>query len=834
MNGHNGPGRTAHDRALPTVKPFSLAAAVRDPWNRATLCLVVLGLLSGCERIWESDIFWHLTAGQWMLHHHILPGADIWSVDPTGRIVNVYWLFQLIVAGLHAVGGFAALSAMKSLLLGAIAFVLARSVPAASRSAAAIAVLTLTLVAVQIRTLARPEAFTFLYLVTVLWILESVRLGAPRRRLWGLVPIMVLWVNMHSLYVLGLVVIWTGVVGAWLQERITARERPAERARPAAERFDVRAAWIPAIAATLVCLVTPEPIPILLHPYVLWRQASGALPTYAEGFAELIPAWKDPASPEVWMAAALVLAAAFGIVRQRRRLVPAHVLWLAVFAYLGLTAFRNLALAALVAGGIAASTAGLVRLHRRALGGACALALVIAMLYPIGFATRIMNRTVGPGFGLQEDHYAVGIAQRIATSGIAGDILPLDFGDAGVFIYGANKDRLDPRTIIHRVWIDGRSDLHDRSKYERLSRIRDAIASSPEDAGRVDLPAGVRFVVVNDNDLSLIGNMAVTPRFELFHVDRGQVCFLRSDVGPPVPTAADNLAEYDRPLQLDPPQALLGPTERYRRSWYHQNPLRTHWKLGTVLSVLGRSDLAARYLECAELLGSGPASDRRGMLALAEFDLARTGGDWELPSGSRGNVHLARALWLLDQPGVCDIRTWEGRTYAIARVHLLIERNALDIADREIRRLLAGAAGRGREEMAEELTLLRTDLEQRLARARDAFSASSLSSASPMDQATALLRAGLLAEALSRLDADGATTSRTLAGDLRLGIGDVGSARAAYVAAGMTPLRAALCDWVEGRLARALAGLDAAAAGSPEDVAVARMQAQLRTYLGRS
>ena len=103
-----------------------------------------------------------------------------------------------------------------------------------------------------------------------------------------------------------------------------------------------------------------------------------------------------------------------------------------------------------------------------------------------------------------------------------------------------------------------------------------------------------------------------------------------------------------------------------------------------------------------------------------------------------------------------------------------------------------------------------------------------------MDQAMALLHAGLMAEALSRLDADGTPTSRTLAGDLRLGIGDAESARAAYGPAGPDRLRAALCDWAEGRLARALTGLAATAVGSPEDVTVARMQAQLRTYLGRS
>ena len=755
-------------------------------------------------------------------------------------------------------GGFAALSAMKAVLLGGIAFVLARSAPAGSRGGVALGILALTLIAVQVRAQARPESFTFLYLAAVLWILESVRLGAPRRRLWGLVPVMVLWVNMHSLYVLGLGVIWMAVAGAWLQGRRAPGGAPAAGGRPvarAAERpgarsvtepvtrvghaasLDARAALVPAIAATLACLVTPEPIGILLHPFVLWRQASGAQATYAQGFAELLPAWRDPASPEVWLAAALVLAAAVGLIRERRRLVVAHVLWLAVFAYLGFTAFRNLALASLVAGSIAASTLGstqppgLRRLRNRTLDVACLLVLALAILYPIGLAARVANRTMSPGLGLQEDHYAVGIAQRIASSGIAGDILPLDFGDAGIFIHDANRDRLDARSIAHRVWIDGRSDLHDRSKYERLSRIRDAIAASPEEAERVDLPAGVRFLVVNDNDIALIGNMAVCRRFQLFDVDRAHVCFIRRDACPPVAAPVDNLAEYDRPLRLDPPQALLGPTERYRRSWSHQNPLRTHWKLGTVFSVLGRSDLSARYLECAELLGSGPESDRRGMLALANLDLARTGGDWTLPSGSRGNVHVARALWLLDRPGVCDPRTWEGRTYAIARVHLRIESNALDIADREIRDLLAQPTGPGRDEMAEELAPLQAELGRRLAGARESIAAAPFANVPTTDQAGALADAGLVAEALRRLDGDASPQARILAGDLRLGIGDVAGARKAYASAGAGPLRMALCDWTEGRLARAVAGLDAAAA---EDPLARAMQARLLAYLGRS
>ncbi len=722
---------------------------MRSPWNLAALCLVVFGILAGCERIWESDILWYLTAGQWILHHHQLLGQDYWSATPSGTIVNNYWLFETVVAGLFAIGGFAALSVLKGLLLGGIAYLLARTVPVPSRNAIAMVCLTVAVTLIQLRTRARPEEFTLFYLALCIWILESVRQGASNRRLWGLVPLMILWVNMHSLYILGLLTIWLSVAGAWWEERSRTRNRPP------GSSSSFRALATAAAAATAACLITPEPLRVLAHPFVFWGQIATKIPEYGQAISELVPSYADAGSPKVWMTAALVVAAGAGLVLQRRRFPRVHLLWLAAFIYLGVTASRNLALTALVAGVVSAVGLGTIRIPRRVLHGVCLIVLILGMLYSIGFVGRITKRVASPGLGLQEDQYPLGIAQRIASAGPAGDILALDFGDAGALMYGANKDRIDPKAIIHRVWIDGRTDLHSREAYGELLRIREATAESPDAAARVSLPPTVRYLVVSFNDLAMLSNVAACPRFRLFHLDRNHACFMRTDIAGGSVDFGDNLAEYDRPLHLDPPQALLGPTDRYRRTWWRQHPLATHWTLGTVLPFVGRGDLAARYLECAELLGNGPAADRRGMLAMVLADLASgddTGNTGIGTTGMPTSLFAIRAMWLLDQPGVCDLDTWEGRTHDLARVDLLRRGHALDLADRAIRRHLADPDVKRAGEVDPETQALQVEIAQALGAASRVLSDPTLSAAPPIEQAGRLMKAGLTEEALKRLD----------------------------------------------------------------------------------
>ena len=118
------------------------------------------------------------------------------------------------------------------------------------------------LLASQDRFSIRPEMLSFLLLQATVWLLGTARPGAARR-LWLLVPLMLLWINVHSLFVLGVF-----AIGATLATRILAEHIPLPRAwregtvLPRAIRDRM------AIAAVLSIAVT------VLNPYFVRGVAS--------------------------------------------------------------------------------------------------------------------------------------------------------------------------------------------------------------------------------------------------------------------------------------------------------------------------------------------------------------------------------------------------------------------------------------------------------------------------------------------------------------------------------------------------------------------------------
>lgn len=810
------------DRSVSAASPRGLGS-----WSVLTGALVVFALLSACQKIWDTDIFWHLTEGEWGFAHRTLQRIDHWSVSgPAHPIVAIYTLYHLVITPLHSVAGFAGLSILNMLLFAGIAITLARAIPAHARGAVAALCLVAALFVIQSRMRMRPETFTFLFLAITVNLLEKVRRGElPASRLLWLAPLIAAWANMHSLFAVGLATIWMAVVGRWIDARRPPRE------------------WIrAAVIATLACLINPTPLQLIRLPISYFSQVNARVSTYALGFAEFLPSWKESWAPEVIAVLVILLLAVVGMMikwRERTREIPvAHLLWLVAFAYLGATAFRNLALAALVGGYLAACHVGaLIPARQRwAVWSASAAAVLFGLLFITGVIGVALHRAGRPGVGLQDDFFPLRIAEKIASSNAPGDILPIDFGDGGPLIYAANRARTDPTQIIHRVYIDGRSDLHPQERYMEVFRIESEIASSPEAAGRVTLPSSVRFLVVNFNNLEALRSLGASRRFRLYCLDRNHACFVRADDPDFSPFKVD-WSEYDVPLSVDPPGALLGRAGPYRRTWFRRHPLDTHWRLGTVLAFLGRDDLAARYLECAEMLDSGPRAEREGMLAmvlarLVETDAAK--GDLRRPN-LPGDVdpRLVRALFLLQRTGVCSPRTEEGRTHAIQRILLLNQVGARDRAAEETDRLVDSRGGASDPD----LVSLRQETHAGLA-AADSFVDRFITSRPALDplmRATVFSSAGLSRRAIALLAHERRPLALVQRGDILLRMGDVANSRRLYMEAGNVlnvQERLAICAWARGDLKGASAMLDASGGQRGDLPARRALPTMLDAYLG--
>jgi hypothetical protein len=183
-------------------------------WLGLNLGLVfALGAILGWREIGCPDIGFHLSSGRWIVEHKAVPQTDPFSYTMSShRYIDLQWLFQLALYGAHQLGGTALILAGKIALTFAYwALLLARSIRREGQVPLS-GVLLLVLVALGDFWEERPQLFSWVYGSLVFWILEA-RLRGNRRWLPALPAIMLLWVNTHSLFVLGLVII--GVHALW-------------------------------------------------------------------------------------------------------------------------------------------------------------------------------------------------------------------------------------------------------------------------------------------------------------------------------------------------------------------------------------------------------------------------------------------------------------------------------------------------------------------------------------------------------------------------------------------------------------------------------------------
>ena len=164
-------------------------------------------LFLGDTLLQDSDSFWQIKIGQWILDHGAMPTTDFYSFTRTGAPwISTSWLSQVLFAFSHAQWGWAGpviLTAVAVALTLAI-FVYLLDAQIGAPRAVLFAMLALLLSIHHV--LARPHILALPLLVAWCGLLMG---AADRRRApsWTWLPLMALWANLHGGFVLGLALI---------------------------------------------------------------------------------------------------------------------------------------------------------------------------------------------------------------------------------------------------------------------------------------------------------------------------------------------------------------------------------------------------------------------------------------------------------------------------------------------------------------------------------------------------------------------------------------------------------------------------------------------------
>ena len=250
-------------------------ASVRR-WRVAMVgCVVVLVFAAALTSVTSYDTWVHLSLGRWIAEHGEVPRHNLLShTMPDRSTVDHQWLFQLGLYGLWRLGGAGAAIVIKAMLL-AMAFGLVAAT-ACRKGASPLLAATVVLVAAfaaRFRFTLRPQVVGFALLATQLYMLERWRAGRWRGLL-ALLPLQVLWANLHGSAVMGCALPLAYAAGESLRA-VTSRRLRDMLPVPRPGR-DLAVLWGVALALVPLTLANPNGARVLTEPFALAGVQAGS------------------------------------------------------------------------------------------------------------------------------------------------------------------------------------------------------------------------------------------------------------------------------------------------------------------------------------------------------------------------------------------------------------------------------------------------------------------------------------------------------------------------------------------------------------------------------
>lgn len=425
----------------------------------------------------DGDACLHWRIGDWMIQHHAVIRSDIFSHTRAGApLISKEWLGEIVFAALGNALGWNGIVLLAAALIATTLWLLHRQLLAEGNELLLSTALTLAAaLACSVHWLARPHLFTHVLAVVFAWQLRCFDLGRLRTQqlLFRLVPLMVLWVNLHGAFFTGFVIIATFLVGNAV---MVVGCEPAERT---VLRRKFVTLTLLTVACGLTTLLNPNGWKLPVHVVEFFRDPT--LAHYTNEFRS--PNFHSPGARGLLLELGLV-AGTLLILRPRLRVTDIVVI--GVWGLLALFAARNIPIFALMVTPILAAcwqpmlenkssrvlaryrqlSTNLTQLNRSADGRAMIVIAIVALLVvvakprlvggdPVLISNVLSNRfpVAATAFVNSESH------------AIKGEMFN-DYGWGGYLMFAMPQ---------HKVFIDGRNDFYGPDFVREFDRANQAL-----------------------------------------------------------------------------------------------------------------------------------------------------------------------------------------------------------------------------------------------------------------------------------------------------------------------------------------------------------------------
>jgi hypothetical protein len=501
LHGCRERGRRDYNFVLPT----SLKNLLQT--RRVFVVILALGLFTmGARGVADPDVWWHLRTGQLILQNHSLFHSDPYSFTRLGQPwINHEWLSEVLLFGLYRVAGFGGLIVVFAAVIAATLLLVFSRCP--GRPYLTSAITLWGAVASSPTWGVRPQMFSLLLGSIFLVLLE-----ASEKRphlLWWTAPLMLLWVNLHAGYPIGLAFLALFLLGETL-EAATCLE-PWQQFTPRLKRL----ALAFAVCLALVPL-NPNGVQIYWYPFETLRSLA---------MHRFIHEWLSPDFHDLTylplLLLLLALMAGLALSPRHPRLRDLALLLATIPA--ALRSMRHIPILVLVAIPVLAGLAeswlqqrGVTRLLQTGKTESTRRTVLVNVLVLLTFAAFSVAR-VRHVVAMQEEteakHYPKAAAAFLERERPPGPILN-HYNWGGYFIW-----KLYPQ---YRVFIDGRADVYG-------DQFMDTFASSyylTDDWAQPVQQWGIRTLVLPP-DAPLITALQSSPEWRQIYSDPETVILSR-------------------------------------------------------------------------------------------------------------------------------------------------------------------------------------------------------------------------------------------------------------------------------------------------------------------
>jgi hypothetical protein len=292
------------------------------------------------RQLWDYDFWWHIATGRYIVETGHLPDKDPFSYASElsensnlypayeALVLKNYWLAQVIFYEVYKMFGDRGMIILRSsILMLAILAVFWGLKRARVQSYIAFPLLFLVYYTTLSFTGERPVLFTLLFSVIVFLLLDSFR---RKKTIFLLIPLMLLWANLHAGVIIGCVIIVSFVIGESID---IALKRAFYTKRELFIFCGVSA------VSLLVTVLNPNGLNLLIVPL------SPDFRTFTEGVQEyqsvFVLYWNKIRSIDIGYVTLAVLSPIV-LVSRAKKMATSHIILLVGFFVASITALRFL------------------------------------------------------------------------------------------------------------------------------------------------------------------------------------------------------------------------------------------------------------------------------------------------------------------------------------------------------------------------------------------------------------------------------------------------------------------------------------------------------------